>query len=299
MWAFAALFSAFFLGIYDIFKKTSLNGNAVIPVLFFATLTSTVIFLPIVIGSAISPAFFTSIGLYAPVLSFTEHLQVLLKSAIVVSSWILAFFAMKHLPISIFAPIRSTGPFWTFIGAIIIFNEKLNGLQWTGVFLTLLFFYLFSTAGKKEGIEFKRNKWIYFLIAGTILGAASGLYDKYIISRIDRIAVQAWFSFYQVAILLPVLLFLWLPNREKSTPFVWRWTIAAIGVTLVIADFLYFWSISIEGSMISIISNLRRSSVMVTFVLGAILFREKNLKEKGIYLVGILAGILLITLGSQ
>jgi len=297
--AFAALFSAFFLCIYDIFKKTSLNGNAVIPVLFFATLTSTVIFLPIVIGSAISPAFFTSIGLFAPALSFTEHLQVLFKSVIVVSSWILAFFAMKHLPISIFAPIRSTGPFWTFIGAIIIFNEKLNGLQWTGVFLTLLFFYLFSTAGKKEGIEFKRNKWIYFLIAGTILGAASGLYDKYIISRIDRIAVQAWFSFYQVAILLPVLLFLWLPNREKSTPFIWRWTIAAIGVTLVIADFLYFWSISFEGSMISIISNLRRSSVLVTFVLGAILFREKNLKEKGIYLVGILAGILLITLGSQ
>lgn len=299
MWAFAALLSAFFLGIYDIFKKSSLNGNAVIPVLFFATLTCTFIFLPVVIGSTFSPAFFASIGLYAPTLSFTEHLQVLLKSAIVVSSWILAFFAMKHLPISIFAPIRSTGPFWTFIGAIIIFNEKLNGLQWTGVFLTLLFFYLFSTAGKKEGIEFKRNKWIYFLIAGTILGAASGLYDKYIISRIDRIAVQAWFSFYQVAILLPVLLFLWLPNRQKSTPFVWRWTIVAIGFTLVIADFLYFWSISIEGSMISIISNLRRSSVMVTFILGAILFREKNLKEKGIYLVGILAGILLITLGSQ
>jgi len=299
LWSFAALLSAVFLGIYDIFKKSSLNGNAVIPVLFFATLTSTVIFLPIVIGSNLNPEFFTQIGLYAPPLNFTEHLQILLKAAIVVSSWILAFFAMKHLPISIFAPIRSTGPFWTFIGAIIIFNEKLNGLQWTGVFLTLLFFYLFSTAGKKEGIEFKRNKWIYFLIAGTILGAASGLYDKFIIARIDRIAVQAWFSFYQVAILLPVLLFLWMPNREKSTPFVWRWTIAAIGVTLVIADFLYFWSISIEGSMISIISNLRRSSVLVTFILGAILFREKNLKEKGIYLVGILAGILLITLGNR
>ena len=299
MWAFAALLSAFFLGIYDIFKKTSLIGNAVIPVLFFATITSTVIFLPIVIGSALFPEWLKVTGLFSPTITFEQHLQILLKSAIVVSSWILAFFAMKHLPVSIFSPIRSTGPFWTFIGAIIIFNEKLNGLQWAGVFLTLLFFYLFSTSGKKEGIEFRRNKWIYYIILGTILGSISGLYDKYIISRIDRIAVQAWFSFYQVIILLPVLLLLWFPSRKTTTPFQWRWSIVLIGITLVIADFLYFWSISMEGSMISIISNLRRSSVLITFTVGSLVFHEKNVKQKGLYLIGILAGILMITLGSR
>jgi transporter family protein len=299
VWSFAALLSAVFLGIYDIFKKSSLNGNAVIPVLFFATLTSTVIFLPVVIGSSINPEFFTKIGLYAPPLNFTEHLQVLLKAAIVVSSWILAFFAMKHLPISIFAPIRSTGPFWTLIGAILIFSERLNVLQWIGVTLTLLFFYLFSTAGKKEGIEFRKNKWIFFIVIATVLGAVSGLYDKFIISRIDRIAVQAWFSFYQVAIMSPVLLLLWMPNRKNSTSFNWRWSIAAIGVSLVIADFLYFYALSLDGAMISMISALRRSSVLLTFTLGALIFKEKNLKQKGVYLIGILAGILLITLGSS
>lgn len=299
MWAIAGLLSALFLGVYDIFKKTSLNGNAVMPVLFFATLTSTVIFLPVVSGSLLFPDFFARIGLYSPSLSFTEHLQVLLKAVIVVSSWILAFFAMKHLPISIFAPIRSTGPFWTLIGAILIFHEKLNGLQWIGVSLTLLFFYLFSTAGRKEGIVFRKNRWIIFIVLGTILGSVSGLYDKFIISRIDRIAVQAWFSFYQVAILLPVLAIFWFPGRKNTTPFRWRWAIPAIGLTLVIADFLYFYALSLEGSMISMISALRRSSVLITFTLGAMIFREKNLKSKGIYLLGILAGILLITLGSR
>ena len=299
MWAIAGLLSALFLGVYDIFKKTSLNGNAVMPVLFFATLTSTAIFLPVVSGSLLFPEFFARIGLYSPSLSFTEHLQVLLKAVIVVSSWILAFFAMKHLPISIFAPIRSTGPFWTLIGAILIFHEKLNALQWAGVSLTLLFFYLFSTAGRKEGIVFRKNRWIIFIVLGTILGSVSGLYDKFIISRIDRIAVQAWFSFYQVAILLPVLAIFWFPGRKNTTPFRWRWAIPAIGLTLVIADFLYFYALSLEGSMISMISALRRSSVLITFTLGAMIFREKNLKSKGIYLLGILAGILLITLGSR
>lgn len=299
MWALAGLLSAFFLGIYDVFKKTSLNGNAVIPVLFFSTVTSSLLFLPVVIGSQFYPDFFSHIGMYSPTLSFAEHLQVLLKAFIVVSSWILAFFAIKHLPVTIYAPIRSTSPLWTLIGAIIIFQERLNYLQWIGVTLTLLFFYLFSTAGKREGIEFRKNKWIFLIIGATILGSISGLYDKFIISRIDRIAVQAWFSFYQVAILFPVLGILWYPKRKKNTPFKWRWAIPLIGVTLVIADFLYFYALSLEGSMISMIAALRRSAVLVTFTFGALLFKEQNLKQKGIYLLGILAGILLITLGSR
>lgn len=299
MWAIAGLVSAIFLGIYDIFKKTSLNGNAVIPVLFFSTLTSTLLFLPVVIGSVYFPEFFTKIGLFSPALTLSEHLQVLLKSAIVISSWTLAFFAVKHLPVTIFAPIRATGPLWTLVGAIIIFHERLNTLQWSGVTLTLLFFYLFSTAGKREGIEFRKNKWIYLIIGATILGAISGLYDKFIISHINRIAVQAWFSFYQVAIMLPLLGIIWYPTRNKTSSFKWRWAIPAIGITLVIADFLYFYALSIEGSMISMLSAIRRSSVLVTFILGAMVFKEQNLKRKGIYLLGILTGILLITLGSQ
>lgn len=298
MWAIFGLLSALFLGIYDIFKKTSLQNNAVMPVLFFATLTSTFIFLPVVIGSWFFPDTFSSIGLYAPKLTVIGHLQVFLKSMIVVSSWILAFFAIKHLPVTVFSPIRATGPFWTLIGALIIFHEKLNTLQWTGVLLTLLFFFLFSSTGKKEGIEFKSNKWIWFIIGATLFGAVSGLYDKFIIARIDRIAVQAWFSFYQVIILFPVLGLFWFPGRKNTTPFRWSWAIPAIGLTLVIADFLYFYALSYEGSMISIISALRRVSVLITFGFGAFFLEELNLKQKGIYLLGILTGTLLITIGS-
>jgi len=136
-------------------------------------------------------------------------------------------------------------------------------------------------------------------VAGTLLGAVSGLYDKFIIARIDRIAVQAWFSFYQVIILFPVLAFLWFPGRKNTTPFRWSWAIPAIGLTLVIADFLYFYALSCEGSMISIISALRRVSVLVTFSFGAFMLGEVNLKQKGIYLLGILAGTLLMTFGSS
>lgn len=299
MWVIFGLTSALFLGVYDIFKKLSVNDNAVIPVLFFSTIFSSVIFIPLIILSNTSPDFLINLGLYVPELSKLEHAQIFLKSLIVVSSWILSFFALKNLPITIVAPIRSTSPLWTLIGALLIYQERLNLIQWCGILVTLLFFYLFSTLGKLEGIEFKKNKWVFFIIGATILASISGLYDKFIISRIDRIATQAWFSFYQVIILLPFALLNERIRKRRKLTFYWRWTIPLIGIFLVIADYLYFYALSFEDSLISVIAALRRGSVLVTFILGSFLFNEKNLKKKGIYLLGILTGIILISVGTM
>ena len=299
MWVILALASAIFLGFYDVFKKVSVNGNAVTPVLFLSTVASSILFLPLVFGSAFFPEALRSVHLYVPVVTLVEHGLILIKSIIVVASWVLAFNAVKHLPLTIVSPIRATGPFWTLLGAILIFQERLNFFQWVGVIITLFFFYMLSTAGKLEGINFTRNKWVFFIIGATLLGAASGLYDKFIIRRVDRLAVQAWFSFYQVVLLFPVMaLVRWRQPREQRSRFVWRWSVPAIGVFLVLADFLYFYSLSYEDSMISIVSALRRGGVVVAFATGALLFREYNIRRKGYYLAGIMAGILLITLAS-
>ncbi|MDD2306293.1 MAG: DMT family transporter [Prolixibacteraceae bacterium] len=300
MWVILALSSAILLGIYEVFKKLSVHKNAVIPVLFISTLTSALIFLPITVGSGFYPEFFKSIQLFVPEITLGQHGFIFLKSMLVVSSWILGFYAVKNLPITIVAPIRATGPIWTLIGAIVIFSEHLNSQQWAGVSITLFFFYLLSTAGKLEGINFSANKWVFLIMAGTFLGAVSGLYDKFLMRRIDRMAVQAWFSFYQVVILLPILAVnRWRLPKEERTPFHWRWSIPLIGFFLVLADYLYFNSLSHPESMISIVSALRRGGVVISFAVGALVFKEKNIPRKALYLVGILIGILLISLGSK
>ena len=299
MWAFLGLFSALFLGVYDLFKKFSLKENAVIPVLFFSTISSAVIFLPLILFSEFGPVSFKSNPLFIPSVDLSTHGLIFVKAMIVVTSWIFAYFAMKHLPITIVTPIRATGPLWTLIGAILIFGEQLSLFQWLGIAVTLCFFYLFSLVGQKEGISFRKNKWIFSIIIGTLIGAASGLYDKFLIRQIDRMAVQAWFSVYQVVVLFPVLMFLWYPRRKNTTPFQWRWAIPFIGVFLVVADFAYFFALSYEDSLISVISALRRGSVIVAFALGAYLLKEKNIQRKGLFLLGILLGIVLILFGSQ
>ncbi len=300
MWVLLALASALFLGVYEVFKKLGVHRNAVIPVLCISTLTSSLIFLPITIGSFFFTDFFKSIELFVPEINLTQHALIFLKSMIVVSSWVMAFYAVKNLPMTIVSPIRATGPIWTLLGAIVIFNERLNTLQWVGVTITLVFFYMLSTAGKSEGINFSANKWVFLIMAGTFLGAVSGLYDKYLMRRIDRMAVQAWFSFYQVVILFPVLVLTrWRLPQEERTPFRWRWSIPLIGVFLVVADYLYFNSLSYADSMVSVVSALRRGGAVISFVVGAIVFKENNILLKALYLAGIMIGILLISVGSH
>ena len=299
MWILLALISAVILGFYDVFKKLSLNGNAVLPVLFGSTVTSAILFTPILAGSIFFPETLKHIHLYVPPINLYEHGLIFIKAVLVVSSWIFAFHAVKNLPLTLVTPIRATGPIWTLIGAILIFHESLTIMQWAGVTVTLVFFYLLSTAGKLEGINFITNKWVLCIVAATLLGAASGLYDKYIVHQINRMSVQAWFCYYQVVVMLPAIaLFRWKKPQAKRPPFQWRWTIPAIGLFLTAADFAYFYALSYPDAMISIISPLRRGGVLVAFVTGAILFKEHNIKRKGIYLLGILIGILIITVGS-
>lgn len=298
MWILPAILAAFLLGMYDVFKKVSLNNNAVLPTLLFSVLTSSIIVLPIIIGSRFWPETFQQTQLYAPEVTIKELLLIFLKAVIVVSSWIFAFFAVKNLPLTVVAPIRATAPLWTLIGALIIFQEKLSTFQWIGIIITLIFFFLFSTTGKLEGINFKRNKYVFFIIAATFLGTISGLYDKYIIRSVDRIAVQVWFSVFQLVIMLPVTALIWYPKRHKYTKFTWRWSIPLIGIFLLLCDYFYFYAISIPDSLISIISGVRRSGVLVAFIFGAIILKEKNIKQKGIYLIGIIVGVFLMAMGS-
>jgi bacterial/archaeal transporter family protein len=300
MWAVIGIVAAVLLGIYDIFKKTSLNNNAVLPVLLISIASSSMFFyFPLIIGSKVAPNLLTGIDLYVPQLTLREHMMIVIKSFIVLSSWILAFFAVKHLPLTIVTPIRATAPLWTLMGALIIFSEKLNGLQWFGLIVTLTFFYLFSTTGKLEGIIFRKNKWVFLIIAATLLGSASGLYDKYIVKEIDRLSVQTWSGVYQLALMLPIVAFLWYPNRKKSTKFQWRWSIPFIGIFLVMTDFFYFYALSYPDVLISVLSGIRRSGVIVPFVFAAIFFNEKNIKKKSILLAGIIFGVMLMVFGSR
>ena len=299
MWLFLAFLSAALLGFYDVFKKQSLKNNAVIPVLFLNTFFSSLIFLPLILFSVWKPEWLQDGIFYVPVQGWEVHKYVILKSIIVLSSWIFGYFGMKHLPITIVGPINATRPVMVLVGAMLVFGERLNLYQWIGVLLAIISFFMLSKSGKKEGIDFKHNKWIYFVVLASVLGAISGLYDKFLMGRFDRMLVQSWYNIYQLFMMGGVMMFIWWPKRKTTTPFRWDWCIILISVFLSAADFVYFYALTYEDSLISIVSMIRRGSVIVSFVFGAIFFREKNLKSKAIDLLLVLIGMIFLYLGSR
>lgn len=299
MWLALAFVSAFFLGCYDICKKKSVDGNAVIPVLFLNTLFCSLLLFPLVLISRISPdTLIGTIG-YVPSVSLETHGYIFVKSVIVLTSWIFGYFAIKHLPLTITGPINATRPVMTLLGALVIFGERLNLYQWVGVLITIVSFFLLSLSGKKEGISFHRNKWVLFILLAAIAGAASGLYDKFLMQQFSSTAVQFWFNTYQCFLMLIVLITLWFPKREKNTPFKWKWSIILVSVFLTIADFVYFYALTYPDAMISIVSMVRRSSVLVSFAGGVLFFHEKNLKGKAIDLILIIIAMFFLYLGTK
>ncbi|GHV53372.1 permease [Bacteroidia bacterium] len=298
MWVALAFLSAFLLGIYDFNKKLSLTGNAVIPVLFFNTLISSLILLPFIVLSYQTHCLDGTM-FYVPRVSFKEHAAVFIKSVIVLSSWLAGYFAVKNLPLTITGPIKATQPVLALTGALLLFGERLNLCQWTGVMLSVLSFYLLSVSGKKEGIRFGSNKWIYFMALSAMLGALSGLYDKHLMRTLDVMTVQVWFNACQCVIMSFILLLLWYPQRKNTTRFKWRWSILYVSVFLVAADWIYFYALSFPDSMISIVSMIRRSNVLVTFAAGAFFLHEKNLKSKALDLLLVLIGMIFLYLGTK
>lgn len=299
MWLALAFVSAFFLGCYDINKKMSVHNNAVIPVLFLNTLFCTLLLSPLFLISRFSEETLSGTIYYVPMVTLEAHAYIILKSIIVLSSWIFGYFATKHLPLTITGPINATRPVMTLVGALLIFGERLNLYQWIGVLLTIVSFFLLSATGKKEGINFRQNKWILFIFIAAVLGAISGLYDKYLMQKFSSTAVQFWYNLYQCIMMFVVLIILWYPKREKSTPFSWKWSILLVSLFLTIADFVYFYALADPDAMISIVSMVRRGSVVVSFIGGVLFFHEKNLKGKAIDLVLIIIGMFFLYLGTK
>ena len=309
MWLLLAFLSAAFLGIYDSLKKKALKDNAVLPVLFLNTLFSSLIFLPFIVLSAVGNTLDGTI-FHVEWGGWEVHKYIVLKAVIVLSSWILGYFGMKHLPLTIVGPINATRPVMVLVGALLVFGERLNVWQWVGVLLAVVSFLLLSRSGKKEGIDFKHDHWIYMIVGAAVLGAVSGLYDKYLMAPatyesdgaglgLDRMMVQSWYNIYQCGMMLVMLLVLWWPKHKETTAFHWDWAVIGVSLFLSTADFMYFYSLSLPSAMISIVSMVRRGSVVVSFLFGALFFHEKNLKAKTFDLFLVLLGMVFLYIGSR
>ena len=297
-WIVLSISSAILLGFYEIAKKAALRDNAVPVVLFLHVIISATLWSPLLLASRYASSRLPEI-LRVDAMSTNDHLLIFAKAILAGSSWVLASYALKHLPMSIASPIRASSPIWTILIAVLFMGERPNAWQWCGVTVIVVSFYAFSLVGRTEGIHFHRDRWVLFMIAGTLLGALSALYDKYLLQTMHMRAatVQAWFSVYLTVVMLPLFIN-WLVRDRATIRFEWRWSIPMIATLLLASDFIYFTAIEQPGAMISLISPLRRTSVVIPFIVGIQFYGERNWRPKGICILCLLVGVYVLSLNK-
>lgn len=281
MWIWLILASALLLGFYDVAKKEALKKNSVLYVLFIATAISTLLLVP-----------FMGPG------SGNDHLHLVLKAFLVTSSWVSGLVGIKKLPLTTASTIKASRPIFVLIFSLVLFGEKLNWMQWCGIIVAFAALFMLSRSSKKEGIEIKSNSGFVWMAVSVLTGAASALYDKHILASMDPLFVQCWSNVY-ITVLLGISILIWdVILKKRSEKFKWDWTLLLIAVLITAADFLYFLALSQEGALLSVISIVRRCSVIITFAGGALLFKEHNIRSKALDLAVLLAGIGIIVLGT-
>ena len=313
MWLILAFTSAFLLGFYDVSKKQALHSRLVVPVLTINTFFCSLIFLPFILLSATGHIAETSL-FYVPVCGWNVHRYVVLKAVIVLLSWLCGYLAIKNLPLTIVGPINATRPVMVLLGAILVFGERLNIYQWVGVLLAILSFFLLSRSSKMEGIDFRSNRWVALAVLAAVFGAISGLYDKYLLAPVEsggvglnRMVVQSYFMFYQFLLMTIVWYVesLYVPaarphtTTRGATHGHWVLWVLLVSIFLSAADFVYFYALSLPDALISVVSMIRRGSVLVSFSVGALVFHEKNLRSKTIDLTLVLLSMIFLWLGSH
>lgn len=276
------LASALLLGIYDIFKKKALKNNGVLWVLLAATAMSTLMLSP-----------FLSSG------TWSDHWHLWIKAVLVTLSWVSGMIGLKLLPITTVSTLKASRPFFVVLFSIVLFGERLNVWQWGGVALALLALTLLSFSSKKEGIKFSESKGVAAMAVSILAGVASALYDKHIIADMEPLFVQSWGNLYITVLLAACVLVKALRDGEARERFRWDWMLLVIAVFITGADMLYFFALKQDGALLSVISLIRRCSVVVTFVVGAIVFKENKIKEKSLDLAVLLAGMALMLYGSS
>lgn len=278
-----ALGSAVLLGLYDVTKKLALSKNSVLNVLLAATALSTLF---------CSPVLVTQPG------TWMDHLSLVMKAVLVTASWVSGMVGLKMLPITIVSTLKASRPFLVVVFSIILFGERLNLWQWGGVVLALIAVVMLAGVSNAEGIRFSRNKGVWAMALSILAGVASALYDKFIIQGMEPFFMQGWSNFYITLLLCLCVLFKKRHDGEAFKKLQPDWMLLAIAVLITAADALYFLSLKQDGALLSVISLARRSSVIVTFAVGAIFFKEKNIKGKAAALSVLMCGIVLLLIGS-
>ncbi|MBR1574195.1 MAG: DMT family transporter [Bacteroidales bacterium] len=274
-----ALASAVLLGLYDVAKKTALKHNGTYWILFVSTALCSLMLLPFITAGTLP-----------------DHLRLMFKAVLVTTSWVSGMIALQLLPITTVSTFKASRPVFVVLFSVLLFGERPSPMQWIGIAAVLIALWLLSLSSSREGLSFKGNKGFWAMAVSVLTGVASAMWDKHIMPGMQPLFVQSWTNIYITLLLGAVILIRSLHGHKEKLRL--HWTLPVIAVLITGADMLYFFALKQDGAMLSVISLVRRASVIITFALGALVFKERRIAQKAGVLALMLAGLVLLVVFS-
>ena len=156
-----------------------------------------------------------------------------------------------------------------------------------GLLLVILGLYLVNFT-KRTNSE-SQPKYILLALAGCLFNAVSGTLDKIYTQYVTPGQLQFWFMFYMVLMYIVYIVI----KKEKisfKSGFKNHWIII-MSVLFVVSDRVLFIANSDPQSKVTVMTLLKQSCVIVSIILGRIIFKEKDILYKFLCSILIILGI--------
>jgi len=276
LWIIFILLYGILKGAREPIKKGVLRDVGVLTALFVYTLVGFLMSAP------------TAEGVFS-VTPFAFGL-VVIKSLVIFVAWILAFLAIKKVPVSVYGICDMSRVIFSTLLGVFCLGESLTTKGIVSLLLVVAGLYFANTKKSAENENYQM-KYIWIILIECFLNAVSGTMDKYIMStgEITSSALQFWFMLLLSVFYLGYILI----KREKlelKKAFTNPW-LYVLSFSLVLGDRLLFIANADPESQVTVMTLIKQSSAVVTIILGRLIYKEKNILRKLICAGIILAGI--------
>jgi bacterial/archaeal transporter family protein len=283
-WIILAIFSALVFGLEDFLKKKVLKVEKTFQFLALHYILTLLLLLPL-----ISYVNF-SIGL---------GLSILILVRTMLFFFVLALFteSLKHLPLSIAAPISNVKIVFGLILGILLLHEKSSSLDIVGTAVILLGCHVINTNGQllnfSELLRRHHNsRYVYYLFASGLFFALAMILTKPILLEVDSLSLLFYHTSLSAAIYLLVIFSFYGGTQEIVSG--WKngkWLLILIAISGILATYAQFLSLSSADSMVIIVIPILQLSLLIDVILGGKVLHEKHFKPH-------LLGALLVVIGS-
>jgi len=205
--------------------------------------------------------------------------------------------SLKYIPSSYAFPVAKLNSVFLILYSIVLFNDKPNALQWTGILISVSIpIFLGLSMQNKNNVTHSnvRLKGLFFAVIAAFSTSLSMLAGKYASSSVPNLNYM--FVSYLFVVFYTLILNRVGESPEKEKPHKYYNKILLFGIPIGILNFAgyYFVLQAFASGPLSLIQGITSNSFVISVLLAILIFKERFTYKNAIVVALAVISILLI-----